>query len=163
MLWLRGCYRFHPLSKKFSKSIGSREVLTLSFGAMIGWSWVLLTGDWLVRAGLLGTAVAFIVGGIAVILISLTYAELVAAMPKAGGEHVYTMRALGFTASFIASWAITMAYVNVCVFESAALPTAMEYLFPNMKAGYLYSIEGADVHASMVAVGIGAILVLLLK
>ncbi|SVE21708.1 uncharacterized protein METZ01_LOCUS474562, partial [marine metagenome] len=99
-------------------------------------------------------------GGIAVILISLTYAELVAAMPKAGGEHVYTMRALGFTASFIASWAITMAYVNVCVFESAALPTAMEYLFPNMKAGYLYSIEGADVHASMVAVGIVASVVM---
>ena len=160
MLWFPCCYRFQPVSKKFRKSIGRREVLTLSFGAMIGWSWVLLTGDWLVRAGLLGTAVAFIVGGIAVILISLTYAELVAAMPKAGGEHVYTMRALGFTASFITSWAITMAYVNVCVFESAALPTAMEYLFPNMKAGYLYSIEGADVHASMVAVGIVAAVVM---
>lgn len=144
------------MSEKFSKSIGRREVLTLSFGAMIGWSWVLLTGDWLIRAGVLGTALAFIVGGIAVILISLTYAELAAAMPKVGGEHVYTMRALGFTASFIASWAITMAYINVCVFESAALPTAMEYLFPQLKAGYLYSVEGAEVHASMVAIGVVA-------
>jgi len=148
--------RFHSMSEKFSKSIGRREVLTLSFGAMIGWSWVLLTGDWLIRAGVLGTALAFIVGGIAVILISLTYAELAAAMPKVGGEHVYTMRALGFTASFIASWAITMAYINVCVFESAALPTAMEYLFPQLKAGYLYSVEGAEVHASMVAIGVVA-------
>lgn len=144
------------MSEKFSKSIGRREVLTLSFGAMIGWSWVLLTGDWLIRAGVLGTALAFIVGGIAVILISLTYAELAAAMPKVGGEHVYTMRALGFTASFVASWAITMAYINVCVFESAALPTAMEYLFPQLKAGYLYSVEGAEVHASMVAIGVVA-------
>ena len=136
------------MSEKFSKAIGRREVLTLSFGAMIGWSWVLLTGDWLVRAGPLGTAAAFVVGGSAVILISLTYAELAAAMPKAGGEHVYTMRALGFTSSFIASWAIAMAYVNVCVFESAALPTAMTYLFPNMKFGYLYNIEGADVYVT---------------
>ena len=142
------------MSEKFSKAIGRREVLTLSFGAMIGWSWVLLTGDWLVRAGPLGTAAAFVVGGSAVILISLTYAELAAAMPKAGGEHVYTMRALGFTSSFIASWAIAMAYVNVCVFESAALPTAMTYLFPNMKFGYLY----ADVYASTVAIGIVAAL-----
>ncbi len=148
------------MSEKFSKSIGRREALALSFGAMIGWSWVLLTGDWLVRAGPLGTALAFIIGGAAVILISLTYAELAAAMPKAGGEHVYTLRALGFTSSFIASWAITMAYVNVCVFESAALPTAIAYLFPDMKAGYLYSIEGADVHASMVAVGILAAVVM---
>ena len=148
------------MPEKFSKSIGKREVVTLSFGAMIGWSWVLLTGDWLVRAGSLGTALAFTIGGIAVILISLTYAELAAAMPKAGGEHVYTLRALGFTSSFIASWAITMAYLNVCVFESAALPTAMAYLFPDMKAGYLYSIEGADVHASMVAIGVFAAIVM---
>ena len=51
-----------------------------------------------------------------------------------------------------------MAYVNVCVFESAALPTAMEYLFPNLKVGFLYSIEGSDVYVSMVAIGVvGAI------
>ena len=148
------------MSEKFAKTIERREVLTLSFGAMIGWSWVLLTGDWLIRAGTLGTALAFVIGGIAVILISLTYAELAAAMPKVGGEHVYTMRALGYTASFITSWAIVMAYINVCVFESAALPTAMEYLFPNMKAGYLYTIEGSDVYASMVAVGIVAAIVM---
>lgn len=148
------------MSEKFSKTIERREVLTLSFGAMIGWSWVLLTGDWLIRAGSLGTAIAFVIGGMAVILISLTYAELAAAMPKVGGEHVYTMRALGYTASFITSWAIVMAYVNVCVFESAALPTAMEYLFPEMKAGYLYNVEGSDVYASMVAVGTVAAIVM---
>lgn len=133
-------------------------MVTLSFGAMIGWSWVLLTGDWLIRAGTLGTAIAFIVGGIAIIFISLAYAELAAAMPKVGGEHVYTYRALGFTASFITSWAIVMAYINVCVFESAALPTALVYLFPDLKQGYLYQIQGSDVYASMVAIGIaGAI------
>ena len=147
------------MSGKFEKSIASREVIALSFGAMIGWSWVLLTGDWLIRAGSLGTALAFIIGGIAVILISLTYAELASAMPNVGGEHVYTYRALGYTASFIASWAIVMAYVNVCVFESAALPTAMEYLFPDLRAGYLYTVQGSDVHVSMVGIGIaGAIL-----
>lgn len=144
-----------PNTPRFARVIGRREVLTLSFGAMIGWSWVLLTGDWLVRAGAMGTAIAFVVGGIAVLMISLTYAELASAMPKVGGEHVYTMRALGYTPSFIATWAIAMAYVNVCVFESAALPTAMEYLIPNLRIGYLYSVEGSDVYASLVAIGIG--------
>ncbi|MFT7220238.1 MAG: APA family basic amino acid/polyamine antiporter [Candidatus Azotimanducaceae bacterium] len=142
------------MAGEFLKSIKRREVLTLSFGAMIGWSWVLLTGDWLIRAGTLGTALAFVIGGIAIIFISLTYAELAAAMPNVGGEHVYTFRALGFTASFITSWAIVMAYVTVCVFESAALPTALGYLFPDLKQGYLYQVQGADVHASMVAIGI---------
>ena len=32
----------------------SREVLTLSFGAMIGWSWVLLCGQWVSQAGTSG-------------------------------------------------------------------------------------------------------------
>ena len=138
----------------FAKTLARREVLTLSFGAMIGWSWVLLTGEWLMRAGSLGTTIAFVIGGIAVILISLTYAELAAAMPKAGGEHVYTHRALGYRASFVASWAIVMAYINVCVFESAALPTALAYVFPDLAQGYLWTIAGADVHITMIAVGV---------
>lgn len=146
----------------FAKTLARREVLTLSFGAMIGWSWVLLTGEWLARAGTLGTTLAFVIGGFAVVLISLTYAELAAAMPKAGGEHVYTHRALGYTASFVASWAIVMAYVNVCVFESAALPTALAYLFPDLAQGYLWTVAGSEVHISMVAVGVAGAVVMTL-
>ncbi len=143
----------------FAKVLRRRDVVTLAFGAMIGWSWVLLTGEWLVRAGSAGTVVAFVIGGLAVALISLTYAELAAAMPKAGGEHVYTYRALGYGPSFMASWAIVMTYVTVCVFESAALPTALEYLWPDLKHGFLWRIQGSDVYLSMVAIGIaGAVM-----
>jgi len=148
----------------FAKVLSRREVITLSFGAMIGWSWVLLTGEWLHRAGTMGAILAFAMGGTAVIFISLTYAELAAAMPKAGGEHVYTMRAFGRPLSFVCTWAILMAYVAVPVFESAALPTAMEYLFPDMKAVRLWSVLGADVHLSLVAVGvIGAIVMTIIN
>ena len=34
-------------SPRFAKVLKRREVITLSFGAMIGWSWVLMTGVWL--------------------------------------------------------------------------------------------------------------------
>ena len=143
----------------FSKVLARREVITLSFGAMIGWSWVLLTGEWLQRAGTIGAISAMVIGGIAVIFISLTYAELVSAMPEAGGEHVYTHRALGRLPSFICTWALIMAYVTVPVFESVALPTAMEYLFPDLRIGLLWRVADSDVYASMVMVGVvGAIL-----
>ena len=143
----------------FSKVLARREVITLSFGAMIGWSWVLLTGEWLQRAGTLGAISAMVIGGIAVIFISLTYAELVSAMPEAGGEHVYTHRALGRLPSFICTWALIMAYVTVPVFESVALPTAMEYLFPDLRIGLLWRVVDSNVYASMVMVGVvGAIL-----
>ena len=143
----------------FKQVLARREVIALSFGAMIGWSWVLLTGEWIQRAGTLGAVFALITGGIAVIFISLTYAELVSAMPKAGGEHVYTHRALGQLPAFVCTWALIMAYVTVPVFESVALPTAMEYLFPELRIGLLWTVEGSDVYASMVLIGvIGAIL-----
>ena len=111
---------------KFAKVLKSREVIALGFGAMIGWSWVLMTGVWLTNAGTLGTLIAFAVGGFAVALIGLTYSELASAMPKAGGEHVYTLRALGHRWSFACTWALLFAYVNVCLFEAVALPSAIE-------------------------------------
>ena len=76
----------------FAKVLKSREVIALGFGAMIGWSWVLMTGVWLTNAGTLSTLIAFAVGGFAVALIGLTYSELASAMPKAGGERLYTAR-----------------------------------------------------------------------
>jgi basic amino acid/polyamine antiporter, APA family len=45
-----------------SKTLSSKEVLILSFGAMIGWGWIILTGEWLNDAGPLGAIVAFLIG-----------------------------------------------------------------------------------------------------
>ncbi len=129
---------------KFSKTLAKREVITLAFGAMIGWSWVLLTGQWLLNAGTLGTVIAFAIGGTAVIFISLTYAELASAMPRAGGEHVYTMRAFGRTGSFICTWALVMGYITVPVFESVAIPIAIEYLLPDVRTEVAKSCQGTS-------------------
>lgn len=138
----------------------NRDVLVLAFGAMIGWSWVLMTGFWVGTAGSIGTLVAFAAGGLAIALIGLTYSELVAAMPQAGGEHVYTHRGLGTGWSFVCTWALLLAYLNVCLFESVALPTAVEYLLPQIRIGTLWQFMGADVDLGFVLVGIaGALLV----
>ncbi len=83
------------MASGLAKTLLSREVLALACGAMIGWSWVLLTGEWLSRAGTMGTVIAFMIGSSIVILISLAYAELASAMPLAGGEHHYTKAGTG--------------------------------------------------------------------
>ncbi|MEX2326587.1 MAG: APC family permease, partial [Pseudomonadales bacterium] len=143
----------------FKRVLARREVFALSFGAMIGWSWVLLTGTWIERAGVLGAVLAFVIGGIAVIFISLTYAELASAMPRAGGEHVYTYRAFGRGLSFVCTWALVMAYITVPVFESVALPTALEYIFPDIRMGYLWQVADSPVYLSLVAIGVaGAVI-----
>ena len=139
---------------RFARVLKARAVLMLSFGAMIGWSWVLMTGHWVANAGSLGTLAAFGAGGLAIGFIALTYAELASAMPKAGGEHVYTHVALGPTWSFVCTWALLMAYVTVCIFESVALPTAVEYLVPAIRVGTLWTVLDAPVDAGFVLLGV---------
>ena len=131
---------------QFLRVLGRREVLALAFGAMIGWSWVVLSGAWISSAGTLGAIVAFLVGGAAILLIGLTYAELASALPFAGGEHVYSKRALGSGASFICTWGIILGYVSVVTFEAVALPTVLDSLMPGLDKVFLWQIAGWDVY-----------------
>ncbi|MCJ0930113.1 amino acid permease [Virgibacillus halodenitrificans] len=140
--------------QKLLKILGNKDVIALAFGAMIGWGWVVTTGLWITEAGSLGAILAFAIGGTLVVFIGLTYAELASALPLAGGEHVYTYKAMGRTASFIATWAIILGYVSVVGFEAVALPTVFEYLIPNYSQGYLYTIAGWDVTITWAGVGI---------
>jgi len=137
-----------------------KDTLALSFGAMVGWSWVILSGMWIGNGGSLGAVLGFVLAGVPIMLIGLLYAELASAMPVVGGEHEYSLRALGQFGSFVCTWAIVFVYLSVCVFEAVALPTVVEYWFPDYKVGFLWSIAGWDVYASWAAVGaLGAALV----
>ncbi|WP_404364261.1 APC family permease [Marinobacter sp.] len=139
---------------EFVRVLANRDVLALSFGAMIGWGWIVMTGNWIQSAGSLGAITAFVVGGAAIVLVGLTYAELAAAMPKVGGEHVYSYRALGHFPSFICTWSIVLGYMSVVSFEAVALPTVVEHLFPDYAVGHLWTVAGWEVKATWVAVGV---------
>ncbi|MBF8221597.1 APC family permease [Halomonas sp. 328] len=143
-----------PSGTQLTRVLARKDVLALAFGAMIGWGWIVLTGSWIQSAGSLGAITAFILGGIAIVLVGLTYAELASAMPQVGGEHVYSYRALGHFASFFCTWAIALGYVSVVAFEAVALPTVVEHLFPNYAVGHLWTIAGWEVKATWVAVGV---------
>lgn len=148
--------------QNLDKVLGRTDVLFLAFGAMIGWGWVVLAGSWINSAGSLGAMLAFLLGGILVIFVGLTYSELTSAMPKVGGEQVFCYRAMGVTASFIGTWAILLGYISVVAFEAVALPTVVEYLFPDYIKGYLWTVAGWDVYATWAAVGVvGSILIMI--
>ncbi|MCP1314428.1 APC family permease [Halomonas sp. 707D7] len=146
---------------KLVRVLARGDVLALAFGAMIGWGWIVLTGTAIQSAGSLGAILAFIVGGFAIVLVGLTYAELASAMPKVGGEHVYSYRALGHWPSFLCTWAIILGYLSVVAFEAVALPTVVEYIAPNYAVGHLWTIAGWEVKATWVAVGVGGSLAMM--
>lgn len=144
----------------FKKVLRRRDVIVVAFGAMIGFGWVVRTGEFLDGAGTLGAVLAFVIGGAVIALVGLTYAELVAAMPAAGGEHNYVMRALGSKPAFITSWALVLGYATVSAFEAVALPQTLLYMFPDMLAGKLWNVAGSDVYVTWTLVGVAGAVVM---
>lgn len=133
---------------EFNKVLSSKDILVIAFGAMIGWGWVISTGDWIQRGGALGAALGFVLGGVMIFFVGLTYAELTAALPQCGGEHVFSYKAMGANGSFICTWGIILGYVGVVCFEACAFPTIIAYIFPGFLKGYLYTVAGFDIYAS---------------
>ena len=142
------------------KLLGRGDVLAIAFGAMVGWSWVVLAGEMIVRAGTVGSILAFGAGAVMVWLVGLTYAELSSALPRAGGEISFTFVALGPAGAFVCGWTLVLAYAAVCAFEAVALPTVVSYLAPGFEAGPRYTVAGWEVHANWVLVGVAGALVI---
>ena len=136
---------------EFDKVFSAWDILVIAFGAMIGWGWVVSSGTWIDAGGVVGAALAFAIGGVMIFFVGLTYAELTAAMPQCGGEHVFSYKAMGATGSFICTWAIVLGYVGVTCFEACAFPTIITYLWPGFLKGYLYTVAGFDIYASWLA------------
>lgn len=133
---------------EFNKVLNAWDILVIAFGAMIGWGWGVSTGGWIEKGGVIGAALGFAIGGIMIFFVGLTYAELTAAMPQCGGEHVFSYRAMGATGSFICTWMIVLGYVSVACFEACAFPTIITYLWPGFLKGYMYTVAGFDIYAS---------------
>ncbi|MBE6817736.1 MAG: APC family permease [Ruminococcaceae bacterium] len=139
---------------KFNPVLRSGDVLVVAFGAMIGWGWVVSSGQWIQEGGIIGTILGFLIGGIMIYFVGLCYAELTTAMPLCGGEHVFSFKAFGPIGSYICTWAIILSYIGVVCYEAVSFPTILQYIFPNMLKGYMYTINGFDVYASWVAISI---------
>ena len=88
--------------------LNTGDVLVFAFGAMIGWGWVVLSGQWIVTGGIIGTAIGFLIGGFMIYFVGLCYAELTTSIPQSGGIKVFSYLALGEKASFVCTWAIIL-------------------------------------------------------
>lgn len=153
----------------FNKVMSTTDILVVAFGAMIGWGWVVSSGRWIQNAGVLGTVIGFVIGGLLIFFVGLTYAELTPAIPNVGGEHVFSYRAFGPTGSYICTWALILSYIGVVCFEAVSLPTVISYIFPSFNQVYLYSVAGSDVYltgvllAGIVTIGIITVNILGIK
>ncbi|MDO5051416.1 MAG: APC family permease [Pseudoclavibacter sp.] len=136
------------------KVLGGWSTLALGVGAMVGFGWITLAGGWIEDGGSIGAALAMLAGGLMMGVIALVYSELLSAMPKAGGEHHYILRALGPRWSFIGSWGITGGYATVVAFEAVALPKSIQYVV-DLQHIPLWNIGESEVFLIWALVGAG--------
>lgn len=152
--------------QELQKSLNMKDVLALAFGTMIGWGWIMLAGSWVGNGGTLGAIIAFLLGGVMAIFVGLTYAELTPALPLAGGELVFSYRAMGYNASWFTGWMITLAYLGVAAWEGPALSNALGFLFGNAlpDLGVLYELQGSEVTGMFLLIGVvGAVVMTVLN
>lgn len=139
---------------KFARVLGRWDIIVIAFGAMIGWGWVVSSGSWIEQGGVLGAAIGFLIGGTMIFFVGYAYAELTSAMPKCGGEQIFSYRAMGGKGSFICTWALILGYISVVCFESCTLPLIFSYIYPDFLQGYLYSIGGFDIYATWIILAV---------
>lgn len=148
-------------NSQLHRTLSFKDILILAFSTMIGWGWVSLTGTWVAQGGMLGASLAFVLGAVLCIFVGLAYCELTPMLPYAGGELVFSYRAMGYHASWFTGWMITFAYLGVAAWEGPALATAIDYLFSVPRAGYLFTVAGFPVYLSWLVVPaiVGALLI----
>lgn len=141
---------------EINKTLNALDVLMISFGAMIGWGWVISSGAWIYKSGVFGTITGFIIAGIMIYFLGLVYAELTTSMPKNGGCLLFSYKAFGEKISYICSWSMVLGYIGVVCFEACSLPTVIIYVYPNFLKGYLYTIAGFEIYASWLIIAVFA-------
>jgi APA family basic amino acid/polyamine antiporter len=102
-------------------------------GIVIGSGIFLSTGimaKYIPSAGLL--LLAWVVGGLLTLAGALTYAELGAALPEAGGQYVYLREAYGNMAAFLFGWILFLVYMTGGIAGLAlAFAEYFGYFFPS--------------------------------
>ena len=107
-----------PLSShKLSRTLKERDLLYLFVGSVIG-SGIFVTPGLILRQ--LGGSVGFsllvwLVGGVLSLLGALTYAELAAANPEAGGLYCYIRDGFGRLPAFLYGWCLFLVIASATI------------------------------------------------
>ncbi|MFL5581289.1 MAG: APC family permease [Gemmatimonadaceae bacterium] len=138
------------MSRTLARTLGLRDLLFLTVGSVIGSGIFLVPATVLAQTGgtLRASAFVWLAGGILSLLGALTYAELAAQRPDAGGMYVFIRDAFGPMPAFLFGW--TMFFV---VGSGAVATLTVAF------AGYLREfVPVSAVAAKLVAVAVIAVL-----
>jgi len=137
---------------ELAKEMRVFDYFTLGLGAMLGAAWFVVMASNIQKAGPLGTALAFLVGGIFLIPIGLCYSELTASIPVAGGELAFTYASYGTKMSYATGWLLILAYAILCPWEVVAVGSLLGVVFPVFKSMPMYTVVDYVIYAPQFAI-----------
>ena len=119
--------------RTLARSLRERDLLLLFVGSVIG-SGIFLTPGLILRqlSGSVGySLIAWLVGGILSLLGALTYAELAAANPEAGGLYCYIRDGFGRLPAFLYGWSLFLVIASATIAALAhAFTTYLQEIIP---------------------------------
>ncbi len=141
---------------KLQRSISSIGLLFAAVGGIVGSGW--LFGP-LYAAQIAGPAatVSWVLGGVLMLFIAFTFAELATAYPKAGGMVHFGQMSHGPVVSFTIGWMIWLSSVVVVPVETLALLQYAGNYMPHL----MHTVHGTKM-LTMTGIGYAAILMMLM-
>lgn len=127
-----------PPSNRLTRSLRERDLLYLFVGSVIG-SGIFLTPGLILRqlGGSVGySLLVWLLGGVLSLVGALTYAELAAANPEAGGLYCYIRDGFGRLPAFLYGWSLLLVIASGTIAALAHAFTAyLEEIIPLSAAG----------------------------
>jgi len=152
-------------SPSFKPTLGLFDSTMIVAGSMIGSGIFIVSADITRNVGSAGWLIAvWVITGFMTLTAALSYGELSAMYPKAGGQYVYLKEAFNPLAGFLYGWSFfaviqtaTIAAVGV------AFSKFIAYLVPELGNNYyLFSVANLKVHSGqLLAIGIIVLLTLI--
>jgi basic amino acid/polyamine antiporter, APA family len=156
-----------PEPSHLVRGLGMWSAVAIVIGDTIGTGVFLVTSDMARAVGSVGLVfAAWIIGGIIVLFGAFCYAELGAALPRAGGNYVYLSRGLGPVWGFLFGWMtsfierpVGMATLaaGILRFASFLLPGVAAPLFTWHVGSYSFHFTLAQPLAALVVIVVTAI------
>src|ERR1700733_5833447 len=138
------------------RELGVVQYLTVGVGAIVGIAWLIVLGVWLTSSGPLGAALAFVLGGVFMILVAACYCELAISFPYAGGEVVYMRALFGPRVSFAVGWFLVLAATATTAFEAVSFAWLTALIFPALRGSPVYTALGTPITSSGLLLGLSA-------
>lgn len=122
---------FESADRHLHNTMSLQQILFISISGIIGSGWLFAV---LAADGIAGPAsvISWVLGGVFIIIIALTYAEISSMLPRTGAIVRYPHLSHGAYTGFIMGWAYLISAMAVPAIEAEAVVTYLAGRFPHL-------------------------------